>query len=316
MVKCYVRIKPGGEIDTYILPSKYYNTFDKIFNENTTSDDVYKEVILPHITSTIVFYGQTNTGKTYTSSFIIKKLLFSGSNVSIKAMEIYNNECYDLLTNRNKVSALQHCVRIHIRENKDGHKVFNCIKSTKIVKNNGYNKYSSRSHIIYEITVNGTVYIIVDLAGMELVVNNESHFINLSLYALRECIQRLGAKKIPPYRNSKLTYCLKDYLSKNLICVCTISSMKQHELNNLRTMEYGISMKHVRNIRVSSLESNMMKYNTHTLRVGQLETKVINEFLKTKERTLLKLLHDLLQHRLELTKEILGILTTTNNDVR
>lgn len=108
-------------LDSIYLPQSF--TFDKLFNEDTTSEYIYKDIGKPIIKSVIkgyngniFMYGQTTSGKTYTmlgnqsSPGIIpcslrdifrqiKKQIDAEYMLYCSYIEIYNENIFDLLNN-------------------------------------------------------------------------------------------------------------------------------------------------------------------------------------------------------------------------
>lgn len=174
-------------------------------------------------------------------------------NISVELLEIYNEQVRDLLTKTKDGRGFKN---LNISPNSNeavGNKVCDasnadevarvlvlaqerrCVKATKS------NEESSRSHLIF--TLNFEVYDkdglnrksklhICDLAGSERLNKSQSvgaslkeaQHINLSLSTLSNVIEKLQAKsEHVPFRESKLTYLLKDSLggnSKTLAIIC------------------------------------------------------------------------------------------------
>eukprot|EP01061_Rhynchopus_euleeides_P012306 TRINITY_DN21957_c1_g1_i1.p1 TRINITY_DN21957_c1_g1~~TRINITY_DN21957_c1_g1_i1.p1 ORF type:complete len:953 (+),score=400.26 TRINITY_DN21957_c1_g1_i1:94-2859(+) len=130
------------------------------------------------------------------------------------------------------------------------------------------NATSSRSHAIFQIHIytsqadskqrgHATINL-VDLAGSERIgktgatgqTAEEGKSINLSLSTLRKVIDTLidnakGAKKVPPYRESMLTWVLKDSLGGNskTMMICTISPHSDNLEDTISTLRYGLKAK-------------------------------------------------------------------------
>lgn len=128
------------------------------------------------------------------------------------------------------------------------------------------NEVSSRSHAIFHIkivvrntekkkpkTVTGTITI-VDLAGSERLSQshtegdrlNETKAINKSLTALRDVISALYKKEQHiPYRNSKLTSILQNYLGKDskTLVIINVSPCVSHVSQTLGSLKFGNQLK-------------------------------------------------------------------------
>lgn len=128
------------------------------------------------------------------------------------------------------------------------------------------NEVSSRSHAIFHIkivstntekkkpkAVTGTITI-VDLAGSERLNQSntegdrliETKAINKSLTALRDVISALQKKENHvPYRNSKLTSILQNYLSKDskTLVIINVSPCASHTLQTLNSLQFGDQLK-------------------------------------------------------------------------
>merc|ERR1719230_1986825 len=132
------------------------------------------------------------------------------------------------------------------------------------------NEHSSRSHLIFMMTVNqkslrdssvkvGKLYL-VDLAGSEKVNKtgasgerlDEARNINRSLSALGNVINALTDKKYThvPYRDFKLTRVLQESVGGNsktsLIITCSPSNFNEQE--TLSTLRFGQRAKKIKNV--------------------------------------------------------------------
>ena len=172
--------------------------------------------------------------------------------ITLELLEIYNEHVHDLLSRKGNTSYNE--IHLHINSNEAlGNKVLEanstedvmsvleiaqkrrCVKATKS------NSESSRSHLIFtvnficrhknEVIRSGKLHI-CDLAGSERLSKSEctgmllkeTQHINKSLSSLSNVIENLQSKnKHVPYRDSKLTYLLRNSLggdSKTLAIVC------------------------------------------------------------------------------------------------
>lgn len=182
-------------------------TFDNTFNENESTEDVYRFALQPSLDMifnkgrvTIFAYGQTSSGKTYTMQgiqensvrqlFKLKEELAPQSKFKIAFYEIYGGNCFDLLNNKAKVQIL---------EDKNNNVVINGLVEEEVCsemelverinfafeKRTTYstvaNDTSSRSHAICKVTVRDEydqvmgVLIVCDLAGSERAQDTKSN---------------------------------------------------------------------------------------------------------------------------------------------
>ncbi|XP_060532380.1 osmotic avoidance abnormal protein 3-like isoform X2 [Cylas formicarius] len=191
--------------------------------------------------------------------------------IYISYMEIYNEVGYDLLNPRESKTApcLEELSRVTVLEDKKGEphlrnlsvlpvsseeeamRFFFLGETIRAIAETPMNDYSSRSHCIF------TIYIsfrqsdqkmkfsklnLVDLAGSERVyksqitgtVLNEARHINLSLHFLQQVILALSEarRRHVPYRNSIMTFILKDSLGGN--CVTVMLAMLAINSNHLQ----------------------------------------------------------------------------------
>ena len=182
-------------------------TFTKVFTNESTQENIFKDVgkkhvdsVLGGVNSTIFAYGQTGTGKTFTiegsenldgliqnsTKYLFDYLNFYGKEIdaSLTFLEVYNENIYDLLE-KNKEKNVQ------IAETNEGQKFLN-VKTEKIenynqfknlfeegkkrrtTRNTNMNERSSRSHSILTIKIEFKCFEnrisnlnFVDLAGSE-----------------------------------------------------------------------------------------------------------------------------------------------------
>ncbi|KAH1195934.1 GDSL esterase/lipase [Glycine max] len=209
-------------------------SFDIVFYEQSEQADVYQFLALPvirdvvdAINGTIITYGQTGAGKTYSmevENYHLKRTYFdlSKDNIQIKEIKLRGIMLPGVteITVLDPAEALQNLSRgIAIR----------AVGETQM------NVASSRSHCIYIFTIlqefsrdkrmRSGKLILVDLAGSEKVeetgaegrVLEEAKTINKSLSALGNVINSItcglqGKASHIPYRDSKLTRILQDEL--------------------------------------------------------------------------------------------------------
>lgn len=202
-------------------------------------------------------------------------------------LEIYQEDIRDLLCNKDKnnASAVPHC---EIREGPSGMYIkdlssYFCANAEEIlnlmekgnknraVGRTNMNEHSSRSHAIFQITIevsetwlDGKEHFkvgklnLVDLAGSERQGKTgatgerfkEATKINLSLSALGNVISALvdGSSHIP-YRDSKLTRLLQDSLGGNsrTIMIATVGPSNYNCEESLNTLRYASRAKNIKN---------------------------------------------------------------------
>ena len=292
------------KIDGY---TKYIDTndfyFDNAFNENEDTNLLFEcsvkpslDILLKGGVVTCFAYGQTGSGKTYTMKGIqdaaiynifdnfseLKKILKKNFKFFISFFEIYSGRLYDLLNNRNKVSALEdknQKVQIYgltekeVFTPKEMQDIVDFANAMRTTHNTVTNETSSRSHAIcnFTIKIEGkkedeeyAKLSLVDLAGSERATetqsNNKSRLaegaeINKSLLALKECIRALDARKTKgnndqhvPFRNSKLTLVLRDsFLGKANLCkiimISCVSPSNHSSNHTINTLRYADRLK-------------------------------------------------------------------------
>ncbi|GMM31754.1 Kar3 protein [Martiniozyma asiatica (nom. inval.)] len=178
--------------------------------------------------------------------------------------EIYGDSVKDLIGNsadsiKFNAMDIEHVCKVQLDDVEQINKYLNTASSQRSTASTKANDVSSRSHSIFRIIINGVDHNgttlqgslnLVDLAGSERISSSqvsgarlkETQAINKSLSALGDVISALQdqtKKRHIPYRNSKLTYLLKDSLSgqsKTLMFV-NVSVEDEHfneTLNSLR----------------------------------------------------------------------------------
>lgn len=270
--------------------------FDAVFGENSTQDDIFKEVselvvsALDGYKVCIFAYGQTGSGKTYTmegefeepdQKGIIPRsveILFehisnykeAGWEFSIKAnfQEIYLEEIRDLLLPSNSMKHLTKCTKyeptiVEVNEAEDVYYLLSKARENRMVADTECNERSSRSHSLFQLQINGYhpkirggttidgAINLIDLAGSERLHKSkaegdrmkEALSINKSLSCLGHVISALANKdKHVPYRNSKLTYILKDHIgseSAKTLMIVNISPLAVHLIESVNSLRFA-----------------------------------------------------------------------------
>ncbi|CAJ0606491.1 unnamed protein product [Cylicocyclus nassatus] len=250
--------------------------FQSVFGPNMTQARLFADVeelilsCLHGYNVSIIAYGQTGSGKTFTmrggdgdSAGIIPRavrfLFRSRDKLSdldwvfdfeASFLEVYNEEVYDLLANRNKlevkigsgVTVITGLKQRRIVDEEDIESILAVADRTRSTASTKCNEQSSRSHAVFALAIHGTngttgvcrsaTLHLVDLAGSERVKESgaegdrfkETTYINSALSNLQNCIRsQLNKSTHIPYRNSKLTMLLRDSLgagnSKTLVIV-------------------------------------------------------------------------------------------------
>ncbi|XP_074651128.1 kinesin-like protein KIF3A [Tubulanus polymorphus] len=286
-------------------------TFDTVFGPDCKQVDLYNEVARPIVdcvlegyNGTIFAYGQTGTGKTFTmegvravpemrgiipNSFahifghIAKAEGDTRFLVRVSYLEIYNEECRDLLgkdqnqrlevKERPDVGVYVKDLSAFVVNNADDmDRIMTLGNKNRVVGATNMNAQSSRSHAIYTVTVeqsekglDGKQHVrvgklhLVDLAGSERQTKTgatgqrlkEATKINLSLSTLGNVISALvdGKSSHIPYRNSKLTRLLQDSLGGNSK-TCMVANVGPADYNfdeTISTLRYANRAKNIKN---------------------------------------------------------------------
>ncbi|KAI3870457.1 hypothetical protein MKW92_017920 [Papaver armeniacum] len=210
--------------------------FDKVFYEDSKQSDLYEFLALPivkgavnAINGTIIVYGQTGAGKTYSME-----------------VEIYKEKVRDLfdLSKDNLQIKESKLHGIHLTGVTEAF-ISDPAEASQNLANGVANRAVGETRILLEENASGKL-ILVDLAGSEKVeksgaegkVLDEAKTINKSLSALGNVINALtngspGKTNHIPYRDSKLTRFLQDSLGGNcrtaLLCCCSPSTLNSSE---------------------------------------------------------------------------------------
>ncbi|KAH9848323.1 P-loop containing nucleoside triphosphate hydrolase protein [Lenzites betulinus] len=285
-------------------PSQTFNyPFSSCYDEHSSQQEIFERDVKPLIdlafsgmTVTVFAYGVTSSGKTHTMQGskqqpgIIPRAVqdifqrtvseHPTASISVSYMEIYKDEVYDLLVDR------ESALKLPVRENESGQVfvanlsvlpveslddfelAFSQANKQRSVGSTNLNSVSSRSHAILTLhitvtdplnnsTLSGKLNL-VDLAGSEnnkLTGNDssrmaESAAINKSLSVLGQVVHALnqGASRIP-YRNSKLTRILQDALGGNSVglLICNLAPGTKFRQDTLNTLNFAVRTKNIQN---------------------------------------------------------------------
>jgi kinesin family protein 2/24 len=208
--------------------------FDRAWDESVGNEQVYTEAIRPLVNNvlqgrnaSVLMYGQTGTGKTYTMTGSLERIArdLSGTQLEVVFFEVHGNKCYDLLAGRKEVRLCADASeRIHVRgaekrclDGQDATELMNVLKDAlqlRRIEVTERNPISSRSHAVCRIQllstpvegeepIEGGKLTLVDLAGsernyettrMSAQQHRESAEINKSLMALKDCFRSCHRK--------------------------------------------------------------------------------------------------------------------------
>ncbi|KAL0068316.1 hypothetical protein AAF712_004703 [Marasmius tenuissimus] len=293
--------------------------FSSCYDQASTQEEVFERDVLPlmdivysGVTVTIFAYGVTSSGKTHTMQGtkaqpgVIPRAvttLFERRNaypqyqtsLSVSYMEIYKDEVYDLLVNRENAPKLpvRECdgqvfvanlssIPIVNEEVFDG--IYTEATKNRSVGATNLNRASSRSHAVLTIevkmldpvrntTLTGKLNL-VDLAGSE---NNkmtgndhtrmqESSAINKSLSVLGKVVHALnsGQSRIP-YRESKLTRILQDALGGSSLglLICNLAPGVRFRSDTVNTLKFATQTKKIENKPVVNEQENRPVVKPH-----------------------------------------------------
>ena len=228
--------------------------------------------------------------------------------IQVSYVEIYNEEIRDLLGNREELKLhedpvkgvlLQGVKELYVENTDNFFDILYKGNMKRTVGKTNANETSSRSHALLRINIenkdkegpnslkiNCGRFILVDLAGSEKnnpAINSNNNLsnnknalrqqegakINQSLLNLGICINALASKsKFIPWRNSKLTHILKDYIGGNskVVMISTISPSLFCLDETLNTLNYSNRAKNITTIikknviNVIDRESQVNKY--------------------------------------------------------
>jgi len=233
------------QFDYVFPPQESLNNNKSIYSVVTTP---VLQNVMEGYNGTIMAYGQTGTGKTFTivNEILRQTVQFLQSAhtpgevaVHLSCMQIYNETLSDLLRPKNQLKIRQKDTKffvdgLHEQQIVEIDQALEAIRLSETNRNVGetsMNIFSSRSHAIYRFRItnrrSGTSCILqlVDLAGSERLkksnITNERYdetiSINSSLTTLGKCIILLSNKKNThiPFRESKLTRVLNDSIGGN-----------------------------------------------------------------------------------------------------
>ena len=341
-ISVYIRLKPRENKDESIFffdnktitnsKTNSVMSFDNIISESQTNKDLFESIIKQNMTSllkginiSIIAYGQTNSGKTFTIKgepkendgliFLCIKEIFNLLNskeslitkpvVKISYYEIYNETINDLIdTNKKNLEIKDSPKGIYIN-NLSEYTITNYEKAIQIINKTENNKMQLDSKISEKLSKRNTIFKlnidfniketkyfcqlnIVDLAGSENIskpVGNN----NKSIIALNNVINKLSQKNktFVNYKESKLTRILQNSFGGNCktSIICTIMDDNEHYSENVNTLNFAMKAKNIKTL----VKENIMQNDKKNLYKDKDKEK---QALKNKIKLLEKIIND------------------------
>ena len=190
--------------------------------------------------------------------------------ISITIIEVYNDIINNLLINEDNIVEIYENTKtkktsflnldlIELNDIEKAKEILEIARNKRKTNDNTYNIRSSRSHCVYTLYVSyidgekkkNTRVDFVDLSGSERLAKRdvvdeltkkESLFINKSLSSLNNVLNAIRIKsKHIPYRDSKLTFYLKESITKsvNILLILQCSPKSEDESETICTLDFG-----------------------------------------------------------------------------
>jgi hypothetical protein len=273
---CFVStIQRSFEFDAVYGP----DVTQKEFFESSIGSSITHNVLEAGFNTTIIAYGVTGSGKTYTMSDVVARAvtdLFTPRHgeltspvIRLSCLEVYKEDLYDLLdgcTSATPGSNMR--LRDHgdsvtvegltlrtVRSLEDVQAHLEQANAKRTVASTRLNEHSSRSHAITTLTVAHNDRLskvtFVDLAGSERIAAagvqgtihaKESIHINTDLFVLAKVVHALAAGfKHVPFRDSNLTRLLRDSLGGNCrtTLIACVSPAATNDDTTVATLRYA-----------------------------------------------------------------------------
>ena len=306
---CLILLSPKKLIFTQEknLEIKKEYTFDGLFDFNKTPEIFYAKSCKPMISkfllgynTSIICYGETGTGKTFTIKEIIPLIvnqIFSYINesdtdnelfkIELSSIEIFKEQINDLINPSNKnlnliQNDIDNLTNVSINSSEQMISILN-----EVINLRNKKQEESKSHFIIRIIlyhyikqknciINSKLFI-SDLEGSERLSNNyklneEQKLINKSLVALSIIVNNLSFRNnYIPYRDSKLTQILSESFGGNCYTSLILTCSK-HELSSLETRNtliFGEKARNIENNPVLNIQKDINKKN-HNLFLSEI----------------------------------------------
>ena len=194
-ISVYIRLKPSENKDESIFSfdnktitnsrTNSVMTFDNIISESQTNNDLFENIIKQNMASllkginiSIIAYGQTNSGKTFTIKgepkendgliFLCIKEIFNLLNskeslitkpvVKISYYEIYNETINDLIDTNKKNLEIKDCPKGIYINNLSDYVITNYEKAVQIINKTENNKAQLDSKISEKLSKRNTIF--------------------------------------------------------------------------------------------------------------------------------------------------------------
>ncbi len=298
--------------------------------QNINNQDIFKKLInkKQSLINYWILFGYTGTGKTYTTNGLLYQLLnYYKKNIKVSAIQIYNNDIYDLFTNQKlkffktlKLVIKNKTIK-NIQCENDINLFLKLLKKNRAQNNTDYNSVSSRSHAIINIYVDNKEYIIVDMAGQESGVNYKNKLIqkegttnNLNMLALKECIRSFYNKDTYiPYRRTLITFALKSIfnINNNTSFICTVSG-NMCMYNQIDSLKYANQLfECCSNENTIDYNEFLKDYNNYIVDSGWYNSNDIKLWREIKKKNFnnIKNIHKNLEKKIKLLYKFKNILT-------
>ncbi|XP_018404227.1 PREDICTED: chromosome-associated kinesin KIF4 [Cyphomyrmex costatus] len=331
-----------GEPQVRVCNTDKAFTYNYVFPPHIEQEDFYNTAIKRLVDNTfqgynvtILAYGQTGSGKTHSMGTnytgvgekgIIPRVIYDifetikskedwSFKVAVSFMELYQEQLYDLLSDKQKSQSIVdiredgkniRIVGVTEKQVEDAQETLECLAQGSMGRVTGataMNAHSSRSHAIFTLCIRqqkkddpntATVakFHLVDLAGSERSKKTqttgerfkEGVNINKGLLALGNVISQLGdgaSGTYIGYRDSKLTRLLQDSLGGNsmTLMVACVSPADYNLDETLSTLRYADRARKIKNKPIVNQDPKVAEINRLNKLVQELRLALANQEL-------------------------------------